>query len=99
LKTKSGPHRIGLVSLGCAKNLVDAELLMKQLEANNYKLVIDPVDYKKIDSAIINTCGFINDAKQESIDTILEYVNAKQTGHIDHVYVMGCLSERYRSKL
>ncbi|MEI6174095.1 MAG: 30S ribosomal protein S12 methylthiotransferase RimO [Bacteroidota bacterium] len=99
MKTKSGPHRIGLVSLGCAKNLVDAELLMKQLEANNYKLVIDPVDYKKIDSAIINTCGFINDAKQESIDTILEYVNAKQTGHIDHVYVMGCLSERYRSKL
>jgi len=99
LKTKSGPHRIGLVSLGCAKNLVDAELLMKQLEANNYKLVIDPVDYKKIDSAIINTCGFINEAKQESIDTILEYVAAKQTGHIDHVYVMGCLSERYRSKL
>lgn len=99
MKTKSGPHRIGLVSLGCAKNLVDAELLMKQLEANNYKLVIDPVDYKKIDSAIINTCGFINEAKQESIDTILEYVAAKQTGHIDHVYVMGCLSERYRSKL
>jgi len=99
LKTKSGPYRIGLVSLGCAKNLVDAELLMKQLEANNYKLVIDPVDYKKIDSAIINTCGFINDAKQESIDTILEYVTAKQAGYIDHVYVMGCLSERYRSKL
>ena len=99
MKTKSGPHRIGLVSLGCAKNLVDAELLMKQLEANNYKLVIDPVDYKRIDSAIINTCGFINDAKQESIDTILEYVNAKQAGYIDHVYVMGCLSERYRSKL
>jgi len=99
LKTKSGPHRIGLVSLGCAKNLVDAELLMKQLEANNYKLVIDPVDYKKIDSAIINTCGFISDAKQESIDTILEYVTAKQMGYIDHVYVMGCLSERYRSKL
>lgn len=99
MKTKSGPHRIGLVSLGCAKNLVDAELLMKQLEANNYKLVIDPVDYKKIDSAIINTCGFISDAKQESIDTILEYVTAKQMGYIDHVYVMGCLSERYRSKL
>lgn len=99
MKTKSGPHNIGLISLGCAKNLVDAELLMKQLEANKFKLVFDPVDHKKIDTAIINTCGFINDAKQESIDTILQYVQAKQNGLIDHVYVMGCLSERYLSKL
>lgn len=99
MKTKSPPHRIGLVSLGCAKNLVDAELLMRQLEANKFKLVFDPVDHKHIDTAIINTCGFINDAKQESIDTILQYVQAKQHGLIDHVYVMGCLSERYKSKL
>jgi ribosomal protein S12 methylthiotransferase len=88
-----------MVSLGCAKNLVDAELLMRQLEANKFKLVFDPVDHKNIDTAIINTCGFINDAKQESIDTILQYVQAKQQGLIEHVYVMGCLSERYKSKL
>ncbi|MFZ4523302.1 MAG: 30S ribosomal protein S12 methylthiotransferase RimO [Bacteroidales bacterium] len=99
MKTKSGPHRIGLISLGCAKNLVDAELLMKQLEANRFHLVFDPVDHKHIDTAIINTCGFINDAKTESIDTILQYVQAKQHGLIDHVYVMGCLSERYLSKM
>jgi ribosomal protein S12 methylthiotransferase len=99
LKTKSKPHKIGLVSLGCAKNLVDAELLMKQLEANNFELVFDPADHRKIDTAIINTCGFINDAKQESIDTILQFVQAKQQNLIGHVYVMGCLSERYTSKL
>ena len=99
MKTNSKPHRIGLVSLGCAKNLVDAELLMKQLEANNFELIFDPVDHQKIDTAIINTCGFINDAKTESIDTILQYVQAKQHNLISHVYVMGCLSERYASKL
>ena len=99
MKTKSKPHRIGLVSLGCAKNLVDAELLMKQLEANHFELVFDPADHKNIDTAIINTCGFINDAKQESIDTILQFVKAKQDNLIDHVYVMGCLSERYTLKL
>jgi len=99
LKTKSGPHKIGMISLGCAKNLVDAEILMKQLEANKFQIVFDPADHKKIDTAIINTCGFINDAKTESIDTILQYVNAKKHGLIDHVYVMGCLSERYREKL
>jgi ribosomal protein S12 methylthiotransferase len=99
LKTKSGIHKIGLISLGCAKNLIDSELLMRQLEANKFKLVFDPVDHKKIDTAIINTCGFINDAKQESIDTILQYVQAKQLGLIEHVYVMGCLSERYLSKM
>jgi ribosomal protein S12 methylthiotransferase len=88
-----------MISLGCAKNLVDAEILMKQLEANKFQIVFDPADHKKIDTAIINTCGFINDAKTESIDTILQYVNAKKHGLIDHVYVMGCLSERYREKL
>ena len=99
MKTKSKPHRIGLVSLGCAKNLVDSELLMKQLEANDFELVFDPVNTSDIDSAIINTCGFINDAKQESVNTILQFVQAKQNRLIDHVYVMGCLSERYLSKL
>jgi ribosomal protein S12 methylthiotransferase len=99
LKTKTKTHRIGLVSLGCAKNLVDAELLMKQIEANNFEIVLDPVDATGIDTAIINTCGFINDAKTESIDTILQFVQAKQQNLISHVYVMGCLSERYAEKL
>jgi ribosomal protein S12 methylthiotransferase len=99
LKTKPGKHRIGLVSLGCAKNLVDSELLLKQLEANNFEFVHDPSDFKNINTAIINTCGFINDAKQESINTILQFVNAKQHHTIDHVFVMGCLSERYRDEL
>ncbi len=85
--------------MGCAKNLVDSELLMKQLEANQFELVFDPVDLKGIDTAIINTCGFINDAKQESIDTILEFVKAKKDNLIEKVYVMGCLSERYQEKL
>ncbi|MEI6434567.1 MAG: 30S ribosomal protein S12 methylthiotransferase RimO [Bacteroidota bacterium] len=99
MKTKPGKHRIGLVSLGCAKNLIDSELLLKQLEANNFEFVYDPKDFTKIDTAIINTCGFINDAKQESVDTILQFVNAKQQKIIDHVFVMGCLSERYRNEL
>ncbi len=99
MKTKSGPHKIGLVSLGCAKNLVDSEILMKQLEANRFELVFDPVDHTGIDTAIINTCGFISDAKQESIDTILQYVSAKKANLIENVYVMGCLSERYQDKL
>jgi ribosomal protein S12 methylthiotransferase len=99
LKTKSGTHKIGLVSLGCAKNLVDSEILAKQLEANRFSLVFDPSDPAGIDTAIINTCGFINDAKQESIDTILQFVQAKKDHLIDHVYVMGCLSERYKDKL
>ncbi len=88
-----------MISLGCAKNLVDSEVLMRQLEANRFRLVFDPDDTRSIDSAIINTCGFIGDAKQESVDTILEYVQAKERGQISHVYVMGCLSERYVEKL
>lgn len=99
MKTKPGIHRIGMVSLGCAKNLVDAELLMKQLEANNYELVFDPTNANDLDTAIINTCGFIGDAKKESVDTILQFVNAKINGQLQHVYVMGCLSERYQLQL
>ena len=99
MKTKPGKHRIGLVSLGCAKNLIDTELLLKQLEANNFEFVYDPSDFTGINTAIINTCGFINDARQESVDTILQFVNAKQHKVIDHIFVMGCLSERYRNEL
>jgi ribosomal protein S12 methylthiotransferase len=88
-----------MVSLGCAKNLVDSELLMKQLEANKFELVFDPASASGLDTAIINTCGFIGDSKQESINTILQFVNAKLNNQLKNVYVMGCLSERYKSEL
>jgi ribosomal protein S12 methylthiotransferase len=85
--------------LGCAKNLVDTEVLMRQLDVNNYQLVLDPGESDKIDTAIINTCGFILDAKKESIDTILRFVHARKSGKIRNLYVMGCLSERYKDQL
>jgi ribosomal protein S12 methylthiotransferase len=88
-----------MVSLGCAKNLVDSELLMKQLQANNFQIIFDPIDASGLDTAVINTCGFIGDAKKESIDTIFQFVNAKLNGKIKRVYVMGCLSERYKLQL
>lgn len=88
-----------MISLGCAKNLVDSELLMKQLQANQFQVSFDPVDAKGLDSAVINTCGFIGDAKKESIETILQFVHAKMKGQIKNIYVMGCLSERYKKQL
>jgi ribosomal protein S12 methylthiotransferase len=99
LKTKSLRHRIGIVSLGCAKNLVDSEILMKQLDASSFTIILDPSEKDKIDTAIINTCGFILDAKNESVDTILDFVRAKTEGRIQSLFVMGCLSERYREQL
>ncbi|MCX6249072.1 MAG: 30S ribosomal protein S12 methylthiotransferase RimO [Bacteroidetes bacterium] len=99
MKTKSLPHRIGIVSLGCAKNLVDSEVLMKQLDASSFTTILDPSEKDKIDTAIINTCGFILDAKNESVETILNFVRAKAEGHIQSLFVMGCLSERYREQL
>jgi len=99
LKTKPHPQRIGIVSLGCAKNLVDTERLMKQLDSNHIELISNPGPDDRIDAVIINTCGFINDAKQESIDTILQFVDAKKEGKLQQLYVMGCLSERYREQL
>jgi ribosomal protein S12 methylthiotransferase len=99
LKTKVRPHHIGIISLGCAKNLIDSELLHKQLDSNHLKISFDPVKITGIDTMVINTCGFTGDAKQESIDTILYYVNAKSSGDLKHIFVMGCLSERYREQL
>ena len=99
MKTKSQPHSIGVISLGCAKNLVDTETLMRQFDANHYKFIIDPQEKDQVDTVIINTCGFISDAKQESIDTILRFVYAKKNGMIDNLYVMGCLSERYKEQM
>ena len=99
MKTKHISHKIGIVSLGCAKNLVDTEVLMKQLDASSFQIILDPSDKDKIDTAIINTCGFIIDAKNESVETILQFVKAKTNGHLQSLFVMGCLSERYREQL
>lgn len=99
MKTKSIPHKIGIVSLGCAKNLVDTEVLMKQLDASSFQIILDPSENDKIETAIINTCGFILDAKNESIETILQYIKAKTEGRLKSLFVMGCLSERYREQL
>ncbi len=95
---KSRPQKVNVITLGCSKNLVDSEMLMKQVDAQGIQVVHDSVD-KDARTVIINTCGFIQDAKQESIDTILEYVREKEEGRLDNVYVMGCLSERYKADL
>ena len=86
--------KINIVTLGCSKNIVDSENLIKQLQSGGYDFVADSGD-TDASTVIINTCGFINDAKEESIDTILRFVKAKQKGAIENLYVMGCLSERY----
>ncbi|WP_372751083.1 30S ribosomal protein S12 methylthiotransferase RimO [Labilibaculum sp.] len=90
--------KINIISLGCSKNLVDTELLMKQLDANQFQVSCDEED-SDARTIIINTCGFIGDAKEESIDMILQYADAKKAGDIDKLFVMGCLSERYRDDL
>ena len=91
-------NEIDIITMGCSKNLVDSELLMKQFEANGYHCVHDS-KRPQGEIAVINTCGFIEDAKQESIDTILEFVQRKQEGKLNKLYVMGCLSQRYQKEL
>jgi len=93
---KSG--KINIVTLGCSKNVVDSEKLLRQFEAAGYSVYWDG-GIKSAETVIINTCGFINDAREESIDTILSFVKAKESGKIKHLYVMGCLSERYQKEL
>ncbi len=89
---------IDIVTLGCSKNLVDSEKLMKQLEANGYKVTHDS-KRPQGEIAVINTCGFIGDAKEESVNMILEFCQAKEKGKLKKLYVMGCLSERYLKEL
>lgn len=98
MKTKQLPKRINVITMGCSKNLVDSEHLMAQLKANKIQ-VMHEQDHEDYDAVIINTCGFIADAKEESIDMILNAVEAKRAGHLEKVYVMGCLSERYKNEL
>lgn len=89
---------VTIVTMGCSKNLVDSEQLLRQFEAIGYKVQHDDL-VPKGGVVIINTCGFIGDAKEESIETILEYCRARKKGHISRLYVMGCLSERYLKEL
>ena len=99
MKTKTlKKNKVNVVTLGCSKNLFDSEVMMAQLKANNFEVEHEA---KQDDSeiVIINTCGFIDNAKQESIDTILRYAEAKAEGLVDKVYVTGCLSERYKDDL
>ncbi len=88
-------NKINVVTLGCSKNVYDSEVLMGQLKANNK----DVVHEEEGNIVVINTCGFINNAKEESVNTILEYVKKKEEGDVDKVFVTGCLSERYKPDL
>jgi ribosomal protein S12 methylthiotransferase len=90
--------KINIITLGCSKNTVDSEKLLRQLNAGGYDVIHDAEDTSS-DTVIINTCGFINDAKEESIDTILRFVKSQKAGNIDNLFVMGCLSERYADAL
>ena len=90
--------RIDVITLGCSKNLVDSERLLKRLRDCGFNVCHDS-DNVKGDIVVVNTCGFIGDAKEESVNTILEYADAKNRGTIKQLYVMGCLSERYRDEL
>lgn len=99
MKTKGNQkNKVNIITLGCSKNLVDSEVLYTQLKGNGIKVTHES---KKDDAniVVINTCGFIDNAKQESIDTILRYTEAKEAGVVDKVYVTGCLSHRYKDEL
>lgn len=99
MKTKRlGQDKVNVITLGCSKNLVDSENLITQLRANDFDVTHDSEE-EDANIVIVNTCGFIDLAKQESVDTILEYAAIKQQGGIDKLYVTGCLSQRYKDDL
>lgn len=91
-------NTVDIITLGCSKNLVDSERLIMQLEQNGYKVTHD-ADNPEGEIAIINTCGFIGDAKEESVNMILQFCEAKEEGRLKKLFVMGCLSERYLNEL
>lgn len=91
-------NHVDIITLGCSKNLVDSEILIKQFEINGYPCTHDS-NKPCGEIAVINTCGFIGDAKEESINTILEFIERKKEGKLGKLFVMGCLSERYREEL
>ena len=86
-------NQVDIITMGCSKNLIDSEILMKQFEENGYKCVHDSA-HPKGEIVVVNTCGFIQDAKEESINTILELAQAKEEGRIKKLFVRGCLSQR-----
>ena len=88
--------KVGMVSLGCPKNLVDSEVMMGLLARQGYELTTDS---RAADVLVVNTCGFIDSARQESVETILEMAQLKQTGKLKRLIVAGCLVERYREEL
>ncbi|MDP2335281.1 MAG: 30S ribosomal protein S12 methylthiotransferase RimO [Bacteroidota bacterium] len=94
----SKKQKINVVTLGCSKNLVDSEVLLNQLSMDGFEVMHDSNDTDS-DIVVINTCGFIHDAKEESVNTIMQFVGAKGRGEIEKLYVMGCLSERYKTDL
>ena len=99
MKTKSlKKNKVNLVTMGCSKNVYDSEVLMAQLKANKFEVEHESKE-DDAEIVIINTCGFIDNAKQESIDTILRFADAKAEGHVDKLYVTGCLVQRYKDDL
>ena len=98
-KSVKSKQRINVVTLGCSKNLYDSEVLMGQLKGNAFDVVHEADTVGSDDIVVINTCGFIDNAKQESIDTILQYSELKERGKVGKVIVTGCLSERYKPEL
>ena len=99
MKTRTLKHnKVNVITLGCSKNIYDSEVLMGQLRANDFTVSHED-ERGDAQTVIINTCGFIDNAKQESINTILEWAEAKEKGLVEKVYVTGCLSERYKPEL
>jgi len=98
MNTKTKNNKVSVITLGCSKNLVDSENIITQLQANDYEVEHDKHS-EDSNILIVNTCGFIDRAKQESVDTILQGIELKKQGHIEKLYVTGCLSERYKSDL
>ena len=96
MRTKSlKKNTINVVTLGCSKNIYDSEVLMGQLQANDKQVVHE----KEGNIVVVNTCGFIDNAKEESVQTILNFAKKKEEGSIDKLFVTGCLSERYKDDL
>ena len=91
-------NQVDIITMGCSKNLVDSEILMKLFEENGYRCVHDSKNPQG-EIAVVNTCGFIGDAKEESINTILEFIERKKEGKLKKLFVMGCLSQRYPKEL
>ena len=99
MRTKSlKQNKINIITLGCSKNLVDSEVLLSQLKGNDLEATHES-EKNDANIIVVNTCGFIDNAKQESIDTILSYVSEKEAGRIDKLFVTGCLSHRYKDEL